>query len=160
MGIIQSATQAVTQAVSDVASDVKDSVKAAASDTAKQIAKTPLDILEELLGSSGKTDGQSPSSEEKGDTGQMAAAALKQKSEQDETYRAQRHEELHKQIYDRSQAFYEQKKVLDEQSRQQQMQQEEQKRFQINQLEKKKSNDYALNAAKDASSAEKRVGAG
>jgi hypothetical protein len=90
----------------------------------------------------------------------MAAAALQQKMQQDDSYRVTQHQELHQKIMQQSVGYYEQKKQMDEQTRMQQMQQEEQKKFEIKQLEKQKSQNYALNAAKDASSAEKRVGAG
>jgi hypothetical protein len=46
MGALQAAASAVGGAVSDIASGVVDTAKMAATDTAKQIAKTPLDILE------------------------------------------------------------------------------------------------------------------
>ncbi len=160
MGVLQSAAQAIGQTVSDVSADVKDTVKAAATDTVKQIAKTPLDILEELLGSSPKADGKPGSTEEKGDSGQMAQAALQQKMQQDDTYRVQQHQELHSKIIQQSQSYYEQKKQMEEQTRQQQMQHEEQKKFEIKQLEKRRSSDMSVQAAKDASNAEKRVGAG
>ncbi len=162
MGVLQSAASAVGQAVSDVAADVKDGVVGAATDSVKQIAKTPLDILEELLGSSGAGGGanEQKSEEEQGASSPANKAAIAQKNAQDDAFKVQQHQELHQKIMQQSQGYYEQKKQADEQQRQISEQQKEQEKFQIKQLEKQKSHDYALQAAKDASSAEKRMGAG
>lgn len=159
MSVLQAATQAVTSVAQNVASTAKQAV----ADTASQIAKTPLDILEELLGQA-PADGP----KEKKDTSDTATAGqydaanadIKSKLAQDESFRAQQHQQLHDQIAQQSQGYYEQKKQMEAQTKQAQEQQKEQERFQIKQLEKRKSEDYALKAAQDASSAEKRVGAG
>lgn len=159
MSAIGSTVSAVTQAVSDVANDVKNTAAAAVGDTAAQIAKTPLDILEELLGTGGGGDVKK-SAEEQGGSSAADQSALQQKMDQDATYRTTQHQSLHTKIQEQSQQYYEQKKQLDAQERLARLQQEEQKKFEIKQLEKRKSHDYQLQMAKDASSAEKRVGAG
>ncbi len=152
----------IAQAVKQVASDVVDTAKTAASASAKQIAKTPLDLLEELLGQSPgdkKTEKAKPEGEV-GSASQVNPEELKQKELADDQYKAQRAEQLRKQINDRSQGYYDQQKVENEHKKQAEMRKEQERSFNIRNLEKQKNEDFALRAAKDASSAEKRVGAG
>jgi hypothetical protein len=152
----------VVQAVKQVASDVVDTAKSAASASAKQIAKTPLDLLEEMLGQkpAGKTPEASDKPSEAGSSAQVNPEELKQKEQADQEYKTQRTEQLHKEIQARSHGYYENKKVEDERKKQATEQAEKQRKFQIEDLQKRKQEDFALKAAQDASSAEKRVGAG
>ncbi len=153
----------VTQAVKQVAGDVVETVKSTTAASAQQVAKTPLDLLEELLGQSPgtpKPDAEKPESEAAPSSAQGNPQELKQKEEADEQFRVQRAQQLHDQITQSSQGYYEQKKQMEEQQKQAQEQTKQQEKFQIENLEKQKQEDFALRAAKDAASAEKRVGAG
>lgn len=152
----------IAQAVKQVASDVVDTAKAAASDSAKQIAKTPLELLEELLGQA-PADGQTaePKTEESTlPSPQGNPEELKQKELIDQQYKAQRQAQLHQEIQQSSKTYNEQKKKMDEQKQQADAQTKAEERFRVENLERQKQEDFALRAAKDASSAEKRVGAG
>lgn len=153
----------VVQAVKQVASDVVDTAKTAASASAKQIAKTPLDLLEEMLGQ--KPAGKSPETADKpseeGSSQQVNPEELKQREQADKEYSAQRAKQLHDEIQTSSHSYYEKKEAMDLQKKQAEEQAKKQEKFQImERLEKRKQDDSALKAAMDASSAEKRVGAG
>src|SRR5258708_4233279 len=109
----------VLQAVGQIASDVVDTAKTAATASAKQIAKTPLDILEELLGqtpSSGATPEQK-SPEEQGQQGGVDPAQMQQKAAQDDQFKVEEHQKLHDKIVQESQGYYEQKKQMDAQKK-------------------------------------------
>ncbi len=153
----------VLQAVSQVATDVVDTAKTAATTSAQQIAKTPLDILEELLGQSpapGNPEQKAP--EEQAQQSTVDPAQMQQKAQDDDAFKVQQHQQLHSQILQESQGYYEQKKQMEVQQKQAEDKQKEQEKFQIKQLEKSKSQDYAVQAAQDAANAEKsrNVGAG
>src|SRR5258708_1421554 len=153
----------VLQAVSQVATDVVDTAKTAATTSAQQIAKTPLDILEELLGQSpapGNPEQKPP--EEQAQQSTVDPAQMQQKAQDDDAFKVQQHQQLHSQILQESQGYYEQKKQMEVQQKQAEDKQKEQEKFQIKQLEKSKSQDYAVQAAQDANNAEKsrNVGAG
>lgn len=154
----------VAQAVKQVAGDVVDTAKGAASASAKQIAKTPLDLLEEMLGQSpeGKKtpEAESPQPESNFPSPQGNPEDLKRRELADEKYRVERTEQLHKEIKARDQAYYEQKQAAEAEKKQAEEQAQSQKKFQIENLEKQKREDFALKAAQDAANAEKRVGAG
>lgn len=156
-----SVVQSTKQAVSDVAGSVTDTAVSALSSSVKQIAKTPLDILEELLG--GKPSPSTPEKPEPTEQGQQSTidpSVLAAQQQQDESFKTTQQQQLHDQITQQSVSYYEQKKQMDEEKKQVDEQKKEQHKFEIAQLEKKKHEDFALQAAKDASSAEKRVGAG
>ncbi len=156
-----SVVQSTKQAVSDVAGSVTDTAVSALSSSAKQIAKTPLDILEELLGGKpSSTNPEKPEGAEQEQQSNIDPSALATQQRQDESFKTTQQQQLHDQITQQSASYYEQKKQMDEQKKQVEEQQKEQHKFEIQQLEKKKHEDFALEAAKDASSAEKRVGAG
>ncbi len=160
MSMLQAAGQAVTQAVSDIGTGVADSAKSAISDTAKQIAKTPLDILEELLGSSGAGGGDADSGTAEKGNDAVSQAQIAQKMKQDESFKVEQHQALHDKIQQQSQVYFEQKKQEDAQKRAAADQQKEQERFEIKQLEKSKAQNLQVQMAQDAANAEKRVGAG
>lgn len=157
-----SVIQQVGQAVSTVASDVADTAKSAIGASAKQIAKTPLDILEELLGSGGPggSDTKKETPSQDSSTPGLTMEEMTAKMQQDDQFREEKHQELHDSIQNQSLQYYQQKKQDDLVKKQQEEEQKKRERFEIKQLEKQKSHDYALQAAQDASNAEKRVGAG
>lgn len=153
----------VIQAVKQVATDVVETATSAAQTSAKQIAKTPLDILEELLGQSpSPANPESKPTPEQDPGSGVDPAAMQQKAQADDQYKVAQHEQLHQQILQESQGYYEQKKQMEAQAKQVEEQKKEQEKFQIKQLEKQKTQNYAVQAAKDASNAEKsrNVGAG
>ncbi len=89
----------------------------------------------------------------------MAAAALKQQQEKDENYKVTQHTELHSQIMQQSQGYYEQKKQMEVQQRQVDEQRKEQEKFQVKQLQKQ---DRQVATAKAAANNEtnRNLGAG
>lgn len=159
MSALQTAGQAVTQAASDIGSTMVDTARSAVKDSAKQIAKTPLDILEELLGSSpGKSD--ATSKEEKAGS-QMNQAQIQQKLKQEETFKLEQHQQLHSKLQAQSEAYYKQKDQMEAQQKAIELKQKEQEKFQIKQLERTKARqNLQVQMAQNAAKSEMRVGAG
>lgn len=158
--------------VKQVASSVGSAVGGIVSDTAKTVAKTPLDILEEILGGKPSSDaGGKPATPEKPETesgdhsaGDDAAkrADIQQKLEVDKQEQAQ-HLQQHRQVLAQEQQYYEQQKAQAEQMKAvEEKQKEEQKKFEIKQLEKQKRENLSLKIAQDANNPEKsrNLGAG
>jgi hypothetical protein len=152
----------VINAVKQVASQVATTATDAAVKSAKQIAKTPLDLLEDLLGQSPATkspEGEKPTESNPGET-QYDPAVLEKRAKEDEVYRAKRQQELHTEIQQASVGYNAERARIDAEKKAEQDQKVAERKFQVKNLEKQKQEDYALKMAKDASSAEKRVGAG
>lgn len=159
-----SVLQAAQQAVGDVAQNVVDTTKAAVTASAKQVAKTPLDILEELMGGAPADGGADSKPQEplEGSQSSVDPALMQKQAQEDDVFKQQQHQELHNQITSQSQQYYEQKKEMEAQQKAADDQRKEQERFQIQQLEKQKKENFAVQTAKDAANAEKsrNVGAG
>lgn len=152
----------VINAVKQVAGQVATTATDAAVKSVKQIAKTPLDLLEDLLGQSPVSkspEGEKTAESVPGET-QYDPAVLEKREKEDEDYRAKRQQELHNEIQQASVGYNAERARIDAQKKAEQDQKEAEKKFQVKNLEKRKQEDYALQMAKDASSAEKRVGAG
>lgn len=153
--------------VKQVASDVGGALGGVVSDTAKTVAKTPLDILEEILGGGPTDDGKkTPEAldqvEKNGGATDNAAhlAAMQQKIEEDKHLQAAKLER-HREVMESEKQLYEQKMAQEDQQKKiMKQQEEEQKKFEIKQLEKQRN--YQVKAAQDAANPEKsrNVGAG
>lgn len=158
--------------VKQIASDVGSAVGGVVSDTAKAVAKTPLDILEEILGGKPSSGGPGSSSQEKtpdqlekqesGNTDPAQQAMLQQRMQEDQVTRQQKIR-AHQEFMASQQAYYDQSMAQERQQKEVEKQQhEEQKKFEIKQLEKQKRENLQVQMAKDAANAEKAasVGAG
>ncbi|HAV14733.1 MAG TPA: hypothetical protein DCX25_00155 [Candidatus Pacebacteria bacterium] len=158
--------------VTQIASDVGGALSGVAVDTAKAVAKTPLDILEEILGGKPPLDtaqgGEKNEAQKNAEKAMTAAddpaqkALIQQKLQEDQaatTAKLKRHREL---MADEQQ-FYAQGKAQEEQEKKVEKQQEkEQEKFEIKQLEKQKHENLQVKMAQDAANAEKsrNLGAG
>lgn len=163
MGLGDDLKQVAGQVVSDVAG--------VATDTAKAVAKTPLDILEEILGSDpgGGDKGKAPDAQsemEKGNSGAgddaAKMAAIQQQSADDQKLTQQKLQ-MHRSVMAEQQQFYEQKKAQDEQVKQVEKKQEEEKKvFEIQQLQHDRQENLQLQTAQMANDAERsrNMGAG
>lgn len=155
---------ALGQAIKQVAGDVAGTAGKALGDSAKQIAKTPLDLLDEMLGQApGKPtagEAEKPESGGEGSATSVNPEELKQREAADNEFKKTEETRLLQEINQSSAAYYEEQKAMAAQKKQQEEQAQEQRKFQIENLEKRKTEDFALKAAQDAANAEKRVGAG
>lgn len=154
---------ALGQAIKQVAGDVADTAKSAVASSAKQIAKTPLDLLEEMLGQApGKpaAEAEKPESGGEGSGASVNPEELKQREAADNEFKKTEETRLLQEINQSSASYYKEQKAMAAQKKQQEEQAQEARKFQIENLEKRKTEDFALKAAQDAANAEKRVGAG
>ena len=156
--------------IKQVATDVGSAVGGVVVDAAKTVAKTPLDILEEILGGKAGDAGGPKSDEaqknvEKGANGQTPGAdpAVIQQRIQDDQKLTSQKLQMHRQNMATEQQFFDQKTAqVAQQKKVEQQQHDEQKKYEIKQIEKQKRENYQVKAAQDASNAEKsrNVGAG
>ncbi len=156
--------------IKQVATDVGGAVGGVAVDAAKTVAKTPLDILEEILGgkagdASGAKGDEAQKNVEKGADGQSPTAdpaVIQQKIQDDQKLTSQKLQ-MHRQNMATEQQFFDQKTTQAAQQKEVEKQQKkEQEKYEIKQIEKKKRENYQVKAAQDAANAEKsrNVGAG
>ncbi len=158
MGLGDDIKQVAGQVVSDLGSVVKDTAKAA--------AKTPLDILEEILGGDPKSgDAKSTDASEamkdveKGTgTAQDDAAkkaAINQKLQQDKSLTQQKLQ-LHRGNMAQETQFYEQQKAQAEQMKKVEEQEKKQKeQFEVKQLQHERRENLQVTTAKMAADAER-----
>lgn len=163
-GIHMGAGQAIKQVAQDVGGQLAD----VAASAVKQTARTPLDILEDMLGGPA---GNNPGQQEKGmqdkESGQnnpgddpAQKAQLQQKIQEEQKQRAHKLQ-FHQAAMEREKGFFEQQQQVKQQQKEMMKEQEEkQKDFQIDQLKREKSQNLQVQMAKDQSNAEKRMGAG
>lgn len=154
----------VGDAVKTVVQDVGEQVADLAGGAAKQVAKTPLNILEEILSGKPASDtgrpGESEKSVEKDPGGSpndpQVQAQLQQKIQEDKVVRGQKLQQ-HRQMMQGEQQFFQQKVAQEQQQKKMEEQQKQaQKKFEIQQLERKKQENVQVKNAIDASNPEKR----
>lgn len=158
--------------VKQIATDVGGQLAGVAGDVAKAAVKTPLDILEEILGGNPAADGGKKSAGnealehvEQGAGGgdQAAQQATIQHQQQEDAQEQATKLQFHRKAMSEWQQHYDQGKAQEEQMKKvEQKQKEEQKKYEINQLEKQKKTNYQVEMAKAAAHAEKsrNIGAG
>ena len=156
--------------VKQIVSDVGGTVAGIAGDAAKQVAKTPLDILEEILGgkpgsdAGGKQGAEGaekvePNAGSQDSAGQQAALQQKMADDQQTTSKKL---QAHRAFMAQQDQVYQQQTAQEEQAKKVEQQEAKQKeQYNIEQLKHERQN-YQVQAAKDASNAEKNrnLGAG
>ncbi|HKY74387.1 MAG TPA: hypothetical protein VJ246_03700 [Patescibacteria group bacterium] len=158
--------------VKQIATDVGGQLAGVAVDTVKAAAKTPLDVLEEILGGKPSAGDNKPGGgnealehvEQGAGGGDQAAqqAAVQHQTQEDSQQQAIKLQH-HRSAMSQWQQHYDQGKAQEEQKKKvEQQQKEEQKKFEIKQLEKQKKTNYQVEMAKAAANAEKsrNLGAG
>ena len=156
--------------IKQVATDVGGAVSGVAVDAAKAVAKTPLDILEEIFGgkagdAGGPKGDEAQKNAEKAANGQTPGAdpaVIQQKIQDDKKYQTKRLALHRKNMATEQQSYDQQTAQVAQQKEVEKQQKKEQEKYEIKQIEKKKRENYQVKAAQDAANAEKsrNVGAG